>query len=174
MPATTVYTIAAELLECARVALDEGGQPDPCRICVVPGEISWDQCANGGQLIMGINRVYYSNSFPLELTGENSGATNPLCGPAMVVADLTLSLMRCAPGPTGNPPRFPTCAALDAVAQLVALDSFYLRSGILCCLRDLQKAYTIVDYRVAAANVDGPIGDCVGNELSILVAVTHG
>lgn len=174
MAASTVYTIAADLLECAQLSLSEGGQPDPCRICVVPGEISWDQCANGGQLIMGINRVYYSNSFPLELTGETAGATNPLCGPAMVVADYTLSLMRCAPTVTGNPPRFPTCAALDEVAQLVALDSFYMRNGILCCLRDMQRALTIVDYRMTAATVNGPLGDCVGNELSLLVAVTHG
>lgn len=174
MPATTAYTIAAQLLECARLELEEGGQAAPCRIGVTVGEIAWDSCANGGQLMMGINRVYYSNTFPLELTGETTGQSNPLCGPAMVVIDLTLSLMRCAPGMTGNPPRAPTVAQLGAVAQEIAQDSFYMRNGLLCCLRELQKAYTIVDYRVAAANVDGPLGDCVGNEVNVLVGVTHG
>lgn len=175
MASTTAYTLAAQLLECAQDSLSEGGQPDPCRIGVTAGEIAWDACANGGQLMISLNRVYYSNTFPLELTGESTqGAANPLCGPAMAVMDYSLSLMRCAAIPTGVPPRAPTIAALDAVAQQIALDSYYLRSGILCCLRDLQRAYTILDYRLSAATVDGPIGDCVGNELQILVGVTHG
>jgi len=174
MPASTVYTIAAELLECARLSLSDGGQPDPCRVCVVPGEIVWDQCANGGQLILGINQVYYSNAFPLELTGEAAGTVNPLCGPAYAVADYTLSLMRCAPIPTGNPPRSPSCEALSASAQEIVLDSFYLRNGLLCCLRDMQKDLSIVDYRMSAATVDGPLGDCVGSEISLLVGLTHG
>lgn len=174
MPALTSYTIAAQLLECARLELSEGGQPEPCRIAVTAGEIAWDVCAAGGQLIISTNRVYYANTFPLELTADSGGQSNPICGPAMAVADYTLSLMRCAPGVTGNPPKAPTPAALDAVAQSLALDSYYLRTGLLCCLRDLQKAYTILDYRISAANMDGPVGDCVGNEINILVGLSNG
>lgn len=174
MAATTVYDIASRLLECARVSLFDGGQPDPCRICVTAGEISWDQCANGGQLVLGINRVYYSNTFPLELTGETVGPNSPSCSPGMAVVDYTLSLMRCAPVSLGNPPRAPTCEELDRVAREVSLDSYYLRSGLLCCLEDLEKTYVIIDHRMSAANVDGPLGDCVGNSISILVALAHG
>lgn len=175
MPAITAYTIASQLLECALSSIEGAGLPHPCRVCVTAGEITWDQCSGGGQLIMGINRIYYSNTFPLELTGESTGATNPVCGPAMAVVDLTLSLMRCAPPiQPGNPPRPPTCAAMDASAREIVLDSYYMRKGVLCCLRDLQRSLVATDYRISAANIDGPLGDCVGNELSILVGMIDG
>lgn len=174
MAATTVYTLAAQLLECARISLEDGGQDAPCRVGVTAGEIAWDSCANGGQLVISVNRVYYSNNFPLELTAETTGQANPLCGPAMAVADYSLSLMRCAPVVSGSPPRAPSIAALDASAREILEDSYYLRTGLLCCLRDLQQTYTIVDYRISTATIDGPIGNCVGNEVQILVGVTNG
>lgn len=169
---TIVYDTAAALLECARLGLEEWELPAPCRVCVVPGEIAWDSCENGGQLAISRNRVYYSNVFPTEITQDT--VVPAACGPGIVVADYTLSLVRCAPQPKGNPPRPPTCDALSDVALLLDRDAYALRSALLCCLRDLRNDRTIIEWRLGSTQSVGPNGGCVGNTLQILVGYTNG
>lgn len=172
-PIDLVFNTAVELLECARVGLEDYGLQAPCRVCVVPGEIVFDTCANGGQLVISTSEIYYANVFPIRITQDTSVPTP--CGPGIVVADFTLSLMRCAPGPgKGNPPPPPTCEALQASALEINRDSFVLRSAVMCCLSELKNDRTLIDYRLGGSLVTGPEGGCVGNTVQILVGFTNG
>lgn len=161
------FAVAQFLLECALEGITEAGLPVPCRVCVVPGEIAWDDCSEGGQLAMSISSMFYSSLFPVDTSTDTT--SGGVCGPGIAVAAMTLSLMRCAPIPDGLSQRAPTCAALRESAFLVARDSYWLRRSVLCCLKDLKAESSIVDYRVGAATVDGPAGGCVGNSLALFV-----
>lgn len=169
--ADAVYDFEVDILECIRLKLIELNLPTPCVICVTPGETVWDDCGNGGQLIASTVETYYSNTFPSDIAEDTTA--NTTCGPGMVVARISISLMRCMPTVSGNPPRPPSCATMSAVALLLTRDSYALRSGVLCCLNTFKTAFDIVDFRMGGTSVEGPEGGCVGNELTILVAFAN-
>lgn len=171
-PITAVFDLAEDLLECAQQGLIDNDLEEPCRVCVVPGEIVWDTCANGGQLVISSPRVYYSNVFPTELAQDSTIPSN--CGPGVVVGEYTLSLMRCAPLPKGNPPKGPSCAELRASALQINQDGFALRTSLLCCLAAMRRQNIILEYRLSGSTVIGPEGGCVGNEITILVGLQNG
>lgn len=169
---TAIYDIEVQLLECIRLKLIEFGLPVPCKICVTPGEIVWDVCTNEGQLMASTVSVYYSNVFPLD--DSQDATTSTVCAPGLTTADITISLMRCAPTVKGNPPRPPSCDELSSVSLGITQDSYAMRMGLLCCLNDMRNNYQIVDYRLGAATVTGPEGGCIGNTISLFVGVTNG
>lgn len=173
-PLTTLHDIAVELLECARAGLETWDLPAPCRVCVVPGAIAWDDCSSGGQLVISRTDVYYSTVFPADSTEDAS--VNISCNQGFPVALYALSLVRCAPGPVTAGPvvRPPTCEALAEAALLLASDSYAIRSALLCCVKDMESAGTIVAGRVGRDVAVGPEGGCVGLEIQILIGVTNG
>lgn len=166
-----IYDTAVDLLDCALTGIIDAGLPIPCRVCVVPGEIVWDECGDGGQLEISVSSVFYSTTFP---TDTSTDTTNPgVCGPGIAVAALTLSLMRCAPMPKGPVLKAPTCEALSETALLISRDSFALRTSLLCCLKELKNTNMILEYSMGAATVDGPQGGCVGNSISMFVGFAN-
>lgn len=166
-----IHDTAQALLNCAYEGILEAGLPTPCRICVVPGQIAWDDCSDGGQLEIALDSVFYSTDFPQDTTVDT--AVNSACGPGIVVASMTLSLMRCAPMPAGLTARAPTCEALEEAALLVARDNYVLRTSLLCCLKQLRDERIIVDSRLNAMTVGGPQGGCVGNSVVIFIGFAN-
>lgn len=141
---------------------ESGGITDKMRIClIVPGNIAWDGC-ECGQFAQSITTDYFSNRFPIDSSQEIiQSCVEPLA------YQVTASLLRCIPGITaGNPPKYPTCAALQASALELQADAFALRKGVTCCLMDLKESYQIADFRVGQAVRVGPDGGCGGSELT--------
>lgn len=168
---TTIYDVALEILNCAVTGLAGAGLPAPCRACVVPGEVAWDDCSSGGQLAITTTATYYSTSFPADASED--AVTSATCTQGMVVASYEISLVRCIPGPKGNPVRAPTCEALSEAALLQHRDSYALRTSILCCLADLQHENVIVEYRVGRTETVGPEGNCGGSVIAISVGFVN-
>lgn len=166
-PGATV-AIAQELLECIRLKLVEYELELPCRICVVPGEIVYDNCGAGGQLYASIVDSYYSNVFPIDVANDITFSSS--CAPGMAAANITFSLMRCAPGVKGNPPKPPTCDEYEAAALAIGKDNYAMRAGLLCCLADMKRTREIIDFRMGRATTAGPEGGCVGTVMTLTLA----
>jgi hypothetical protein len=162
------YTVLSGLLDAvnSRLLGTAAGQPE--RVCVYPGLIAWDDC-QCGQLAGAISRIFLSDNFPLQHTGRGQGETTS-CQPAYKVAEMVVSLMRCAPQPQGTA-LAPTCEALAAAAQTWAIDAGMALSGVLCTLDDYKDAGTIIDYRVDNQVPAGPEGACVGTDIHFLVGL---
>lgn len=165
----TIYNTSKTLLNCIFTALEDAGLPIPCRVCAVPGEIAWDDCAKG-QLVVSTVREFQSETFPLEALERG---VNSSCGLPYLVAELTFSLMRCAPIPKGTSITVP-CEDLETTSILLHRDAYWMRQALSCCLRDLKTSYTILDYIVGATERAGPEGACVGNETTVLVGFVNG
>lgn len=168
-----IFNVSFNLLDCVFDGIIEAGLPEPCRVCVVPGEIAWDECGDGGQLEISTTSVFYSNIFPTD-TSQDITVGSGGCGPGIPVASMTLSLMRCAPLPTGVTSKAPSCAALQETALLVGRDNYVIRNSLLCCLKDLKANSTIVDYRLGPVTIDGPEGGCVGNSVVLFIGLANG
>jgi hypothetical protein len=158
------YPIVTALAACvaAEVAQTAAGAPD--RVCpAVPGEIAWDSC-DCGQLALSVERVYPAQAPP----AETAGTDDSVCAAPYLVAAVTVSMVRCVPGPAddGTPP---ACADLAAAAQTMWADLAAVRAGLGCCLRDLVAADTVVGYSVGASDIVGPEGGCAGSSTRVLV-----
>lgn len=164
---TVVYDVSKNLLDCIGNGLEQLGLPIPCRICVVPGQIAYDDC-NGGQLVVTTLQEYGSYSFPAVSTDITDGYG---CGPPYLAAEYLFSLMRCAPVPQGVTPVVP-CVELDATASLIGRDSYVMRTSLQCCLNNLVETNIIADYTMAPVMRVGPQGGCVGNEVRVRVGFT--
>lgn len=165
----TIFNTSKILLDCILMALEDAGLPIPCRICAVPGAIAWDDC-NAGQLVVSTVREFQSETFPLEALERG---VNSSCGLPYLIAELTFSLLRCAPIPKGMSTTVP-CEELEASSILLHRDAYWMRQALSCCLRDLKTSYTILDYIVGATERVGPEGACVGNETTVLVGFVNG
>jgi hypothetical protein len=169
----TIYNTSKALLECIVVALEEAAYaPLPCRICVVPGAIAWDAC-EGGQLVVSTVREFQAETFPLEALERG---VNSSCGLPYLVAELTFSLLRCAPIPKGTSLTVP-CEELEETAVLLHRDAYWMRQALSCCLRDMKIQYPstfVLDYIVGATERVGPEGRCVGNDTTVLIGFVNG
>lgn len=134
--------------------------------CVVPGEIAWDEC-DCGQLTISQSRLFLSDDPPTPTT-----VVSP-CQAAYLVADLVIVVLRCAPSPQGNA-TFPTCAALEASARVVAEDARVTLETVTCLLLGLEDTNVIAGYLVNEATVRGPAGGCVGVELRLTAWLLRG
>lgn len=172
-----VYTIAEEMRDCAmdRLSSSLGGEPE--RSCTVTGAIAWDHC-ECGQLAVSMIQTFLSNDFPVETAGAGENQRgHAKCGPALVVAEYLVSIIRCAPtGMRGSPP---TCAQLDESARVVSSDAQAVRLGVQCCLSELTRklssngAPEINNFVLRDQAFVGPQGSCVGSELRVLVAFNN-
>lgn len=171
----TLYTFAPIVTgigECVRAELATTTAGAPARACLmVPGQIAWDSCGpdDCGQLTLSITRIFYSQTFPAESVIDWSEAG---CPPTLLAADVTVSILRCAPGPddAGNPP---TCDELLAAALVWDADARAVRKAVGCCLADLVEQDQISAYTIRSQTPAGPEGGCVGSELSLTMAVPH-
>lgn len=157
-----LYEVIAALTECVRAALAGTAAGEPARICTVPGALAWDEC-DCGLLAITVDRIYPSNAFPTE-----AAPTLAACTAAYEVADLTVTVLRCAPNPVGNA-LAPTCVALDAAALTWFLDMDAVRGALGCCLAGLRDAGTVEELVLRDTVPAGPQGGCVGSDTRLTV-----
>jgi hypothetical protein len=179
-----LHTAAEDLLDCVcaaltRNAVEHPGQPGcPCRRGVVPGQPSWESCDSpcdppapdqaGGQLTVNVVRLFDStpSRFPAEARPVRSLKA---CEVVVLVAELDITVLRCAPGSDQCPP---TPEELQAAAAVLSADMLAVRSGVECCY-----AGTLVGprnlrgrrYVLGPSNVVGPQGGCVGFVQRVIV-----
>lgn len=165
----TVFNLSKLLLGCITTALETAGLPIPCRICAVPGEIAWDDC-EGGQLAVTTVKEFQSEQFPLEALERG---VNSSCGLPYFVVEMTFSLTRCVSIPKGVA-LSPACSELESDSLLLHRDAYWMRNSLSCCLLDLKRSYTILEYIVGATERVGPEGRCAGNVVTVSVGFTNG
>lgn len=157
------YTIARELGLCAFDALATTTGGEPQRVCLpVPGEIADDKC-DCGQLAVTVPRWFGSRT-PPTLAFED--ADSAPCGMPYLAVDVLVRIMRCAPTPDsrGNPP---SCEALERAALIQHEDAMAVRRGIGCCLAEMADQDRIVGFILRATESAGPLGACVGSQVSL-------
>lgn len=159
--AVVVTGVGACIQEQLEATPESGGVPTGMRLCfLVPGNIAWDSC-KCGQLALTIVNVFPTVTFPQD---SSSLPTRGKCGDTSLGVSVLASLTRCVPtmNSSGVPP---SCAALMQAALIQQGDQFAMRNGIECCLYEMRRARTIVDFRVGAAIFPGPEGACGGVEI---------
>lgn len=185
------YNIAAAMLACIESQLvkvwnlypeltptDDDGNPQavPGRSCVIAGGIAWDDC-ECGQLVVAIGQTSQSQNFPNPLQAGAESSPQSRCGARIVMFDYTASILRCAPETSDEHP--PACEELDTAAQVATIDAWAVRTGILCCLKELastnddNNARHIQDYVLGNQPFVGPAGLCQGSEQAVLVGINN-
>ena len=147
LPLTQVYEVAEDLLQCVcdgldRAATEVAGHPGcPCVRCIVPGPspaLDWcaSECGNdcGGQLHVGLRRLYPSREFP-RIASDSRGADvrKGACPPMVTAAEFTITLARCTPmvDDQGLPP---DCAELNDAALTLHVDAAAIMNALHCCV----------------------------------------
>jgi hypothetical protein len=180
LTATGIHDLAVKVRDCVCAALTstaaevEDYPGCPCRVCVVPGVPAWDSCFDpctgeqGGQLTVHVARLYPSTTFPQP---DTSVQGTPGCKlPQTTVAELVVTLLRCAPMPSedGCPP---SCDEMEASARILHIDAATVYNAIMCCLPTTAgrrgRRFLMGEQRTI-----GPQGGCVGIEQRVLVALS--
>lgn len=162
--ADEAVTIAQCLLQCVSSAVDNAGSLTINRVCLVPGDIVWDNC-DCGQLAISETRRFGGRDFNVE-EETNEGD----CAEPWLTVDLALSLMRCAPvgDDAGNPP---DCTLLTAAATQLMKDKRDIRRAVMCCLTAIfnQEPTPLRAFSLGSQDTAGPQGACVGSTMQILL-----
>lgn len=138
------------------------------RAGVIPGDIVWDDCSCG-LLAVTVTRFFLSDNFPSDTTTTGEIRIGP-CDLPWVVGEIHLDVVRCAPLPTGDV-LAPTVEALDASAQILLSDASLALMRATQELCALKEEDLIIDYVTGEQTAVGPLGDCVGTDLRLLVAL---
>lgn len=155
----------------AAVAAALADTPDgmPERVCLlVPGDIAADGC-DCGQLALTIQRRYGSDTFPTEANRDEAPAG---CPPLVLVGVITLSLLRCVPGPDDDL-RPPSCEALQGAAVGQDIDIATIRRTLACHLAELADQDRILHYSIGATTSNGPSGGCAGSDTTITIGLPN-
>jgi hypothetical protein len=162
------YETAHGILHAIIDALEDAETGVPDRACVVPGSnVAWDQC-DCGQLAVVVTRSFPSVTFPQEASAAATASFAGNCVP-LVVAEITISLVRCVPGPTdaGDPP---SCEALSEAARLQEIDAHAVRTAVQCHLVAEETEHRrITNFVIRGQQRVGPEGGCAGSELLVTV-----
>lgn len=165
------YVVVTGMGACVRAALPDtlGGVPAGLRECFsVPGSIAWDDC-QCGQLALSVGPSYYSTTFPQP---ENVRRSLAGCGAPYWVAPVTVTMLRCAPTPTGTD-LGPSCAALAQASMILESDRQVITQALACCLQGWVTDRTIADYVIGPQAPVGPDGGCVGIALTVTVGISN-
>jgi hypothetical protein len=161
--ATAIFEIASAVVTgvATDLALTPAGAPD--RIEIVNGAVAWDECACG-DLLLSVPRVYSSKDFP-----QPNSDSRTRCVDVLIVAEMTLDIVRCVPTPddNGSPP---TAADIIVAAATAFTDLSVVRDSVKCILDDLFNTGQIQDYLVGMSTPLGPSGGCGGSELDFFVS----
>lgn len=164
-----LWKVADQIRLCVEDNLPDTSQGAPDRSCVVWGSLAWDDC-ECGQLAVIIGRRFPSGRFPVQGAASSAGGSEirqSSCGLPLLVVELGVSLVRCAP--TGVDEAPPSCADLSAAAMWAEEDAWTVRNAVLCCLRTLKTDKVVYDWQLGAQETQGPAGACMGSRLSVLV-----
>ncbi len=134
------------------------------RAYVTVGEVAWDEC-NCGQLTLSVGRIYPSRRFADDFSTIKVGN----CDNTLLICDMSLSIVRCVPGPdtNGNPP-LPT--ALTDAARTIMSDTYVVRQTLACMIRGMYVANQVADWLIGDDVPVGPMGGCAGRELHFKLA----
>lgn len=166
--ALAFYDVLDTIVDAVLAALTNTDAGAPDRSCVVNGAIAWDEC-ECGQLAGTVIRYFFSDSFPNTVQGGITGA----CRSANVVAEMAVSILRCAPGPKGQK-MAPECSELEESAQTVMIDAHVTRNTIACLLEHLKENDLIIDYLIGDQTTVGPDGACVGSDIGFFIELNWG
>lgn len=164
--ADSFYTLAHDLIQSIKSALQSAGVEQFGRVGVVNGAISWDE-PECGLLVISPVRIFVAETFPEPVNVAQ------VCDAPYVVVEYAIQAIRCAPAQeaSGNPP---SVESLEHSGHVVITDAtLVLRetTRYLCGLRD---ADAISDYMTAPSAFVGPQGGAVGSELHVHVALMRG
>ena len=151
--------LTQEILDCVCSSLEKTSCGCPCNAFVAAGAVAWDSCCDGGQMWVGIERVYATGAFP-------SPASVITCSPQLA-ADLVVGILRCAPT-LNDQGEAPSPERLTESAAQVYEDAYAVVQGVLCCLVPTSKARPFV---MGIQRPVGPQGGCCGSELRLTVAL---
>jgi hypothetical protein len=161
-----LYDAAAAVLACAAAALANTPAGPPTRACVVPGVLAFDAC-ECGLLAVEMGRLYPSRTFPADAS-QDPALLN--CPTPYEAADLTVTVLRCAPMPDGSGAA-PSCDRLHAAAGDWWADVAALRAALACCLPQLVDDQVVLGFVLRPAQPVGPQGGCIGWAQPITVAL---
>jgi hypothetical protein len=153
--------LAQSLLDCACTALEATTCGCPCHVFISAGAVAWDRCCDDGMLWVGIDRLYAYERFPAPATGA------VMCMPPLA-ADLTISVLRCAPT-LSDQGDAPSVEALTTSSAQVYEDAYAIITAVVCCLAPYARARPFV---IGNQRPLGPSGGCTGTELRFTVALT--
>lgn len=153
--------LADTLLDCACEALAQTTCGCPNCSFVAVGTVAWDNCCDGGQLWVTVDRMFPYERFPSPATGAPV-----LCG-TQLAADLVITVLRCAPQPDENG-NAPSPEVIQVAALGIYEDMEAVMSGVLCCLSPTKKCRPFV---ITSHRPLGPAGGCQGSELRLTVAL---
>lgn len=162
------YDISTLLLTEIDQALQLSAAGSVARVCVVPGELAWDQC-ECGTLAASPRRFFLSDEFPEDSLGRGIVRAGP-CDLPFLVAEVSISIIRCAPQPADGFTA-PPCPALAASAQVLLSDAYVVMTETIRVLCELTANNLILDYVLGEQNARGPEGSCVGTELIALIGL---
>lgn len=162
------YTVLRLVRDANIAELQRTDAGSPPRVAIVPGAIAWDDCSEKcGQLALSLSRFFLADQFPIELTTTSGAQTG-----AILVADVSIQIIRCAPEPQGNA-LAPAVSALEASAKTVLDDAYAILCSTMTELQDLLDQQQIFDYLVRQQLVMGPEGGCVGSELLVAIGLAR-
>jgi hypothetical protein len=150
------------------LATTTGGKPE--RVTVYPGLIAWDEC-DCGLLAGAVQQVFFSDDFPVP-QGSGQPLPNTACAAGFIVAQMVISVVRCAPTPNENEVS-PTVMALTNAARVWTVDAHWTRHTVACRLQEMKDADEIVDYVVNTQTPVGPEGGCVGSDIMFTVGLEN-
>lgn len=159
------YTLGTRLVNAAYDSLSS----KPGRRGMVPGEIAWDACDCGGMLAVTVPRVFFSEVFP----EEAEAVVGVRCQAPYEVAEFTVSVVRCAPQPSGAEAA-PSADELDTAAGLLLQDTAEVMDAVARALCAMHDGDDIADYLINPAESVGPEGACVGFTLRVLISLVRG
>jgi len=161
------YQVASLLISQVQLQLaaTPAGVAADARICLVPGQLAWDNCECG---LIGVELVGTGFS---RGTQEDNAETDNGCN-GFATATYRVTVLRCAPGPQ-DAGRAPTCEQLDSAAQVFYDDIDALLRGVSIAMRDMYDANVIMMYWFNGTTPTGPEGQCVGSTQQVTVGVTN-
>jgi hypothetical protein len=164
-----IYELALGLLNAAAYELEQtsAGVPAGMRVCIVPGEVAWDDCCEeGGQLTVTVTRVYPSRTFP------NDDDFIAPCGAPYMAVNLSITVMRCAPTQDENGVS-PSCEALDEAAKTHHADMRAVWKAVQCYLYLIRQQPYDYEVLMGEQTPEGPLGGCVGSTMKMTVGINN-
>jgi len=165
---TAFYDVSKILITNLDTALQASAYGSVDRVCVVPGDIAWDQC-DCGLLAVSPRRFFLSDEFPEDAVGRGVTRTTP-CDLPFLIAEIVVAIIRCAPQPPDGQIA-PTCESLDAAAAILLSDAYVVLTETVSTLCELTANNDILDYVLSEQVTRGPEGACVGTDLVVHVGV---
>lgn len=163
---TKIDDVARVLIQYTSAAITGVGNLLPERICVVPGELAWDDCECGLLAVRWTGLTYGTT------VTSNAPDTDVGCGQPVVNVGFNVVLLRCVSGPqSGGSP--PTCDQLATAAATLHVDVFALEDAMANAVIALRAANTIVDWALTGQSPVGPQGNCVGTSYTLTVAIRN-